>query len=416
MGNPQTEAGHSLDQDLLERIAGFFRSPDPAEFEGLALQAFAFQYRRIAPYRRLCESYGVEPGSISDWRQIPAVPVLAFNTLELHAATAAEVFRSSGTIGDERSVHHHPFPDLYRRVIDATFPGYCLDESLGDQPPMLALVASRQQIQDSSLGFMVDHVLRRHGGPGSGYAFGERGVEADDAGEWCAARQGDGRPGLILATSFALAQWLDTLTERGERFRLPAGSAIFDTGGFKGRTRELSREELSARLERRLGVADKRVVREYGMTELTSQFYTRALTGGDRELFVGPPWLKARVFDPETMAEAPAGTTGVLAVFDLANVGSAVHLLTQDLAVDEGGGFRLRGRASDAELRGCSLTVEQLGRVDRLGGPPGSVRRPGRPRTEERHADRHKRSRSDDHRRSRAPGWYPAPATRSCAR
>jgi hypothetical protein len=105
------------------------------------------------------------------------------------------------------------------------------------------------------------------------------------------------------------------------------------------------------------------VVREYGMSELTSQFYTRVLLGGDPDLFVAPHWARVRLLDPETLEEVPAGTPGLVTVFDLANLGSAVHLLTEDLGIFERGeedGFRLVGRAAGAELRGCSLVVEEL--------------------------------------------------------
>jgi hypothetical protein len=96
------------------------------------------------------------------------------------------------------------------------------------------------------------------------------------------------------------------------------------------------------------------------MTELTSQFYSRALSGGDPERFVPPAWTRVRILEPATLAEAPAGAPGLLTVFDLANLGSAAHLLTEDLGVAGGEGFRLLGRAPGAELRGCSLTVEEM--------------------------------------------------------
>ena len=165
---------------------------------------------------------------------------------------------------------------------------------------------------------------------------------------------------LVLATAFALAQWLEALERLGLKFRLPPGSAIFETGGFKGKTAELTRGDLLARAQDGLGVPPDFVVREYGMTELTSQCYTRALLGGDPDLFVAPHWVRVRILDPETLEEAAAGTPGLIAVFDLANLGSAVHLLTEDLGVAEGEGFRLLGRAAGAELRGCSLVVEEL--------------------------------------------------------
>ena len=98
------------------------------------------------------------------------------------------------------------------------------------------------------------------------------------------------------------------------------------------------------------------------MTELTSQMYTQTLNGGDPGLYQPPHWVRVRILDPETLAEAPAGTTGLICVFDLANLSSAIHVLTEDLGVAEDQGFRLVGRAAGAELRGCSLSFEELTR------------------------------------------------------
>jgi hypothetical protein len=345
-----------------ERVASFLADPGSAGFEELALAAFDFQYERVEPYRRLCASRGAAPGRVGSWREVPLVPAAAFKSLRLAAAPAREVFRSSGTSRGEaeRSVHHHPFPELYRQAIDASFPHFCLP--WGGRPAMLSLVPTREQMPDSSLSFMIEHVLGRFGGPDSATAFGRRGVEAGAARSWTGARQRQGQPVLVLATSFALAQWLESLARLELRFRLPAGSAVFETGGSKGQGRELSRDELLAALGDRLGVAPGAVVREYGMTELTSQCYTRALLDGDPELYVAPHWMRVRVLDPATLEESPPGTPGLLAIFDLANLGSAVHLLTEDLAVAEGDGFRLLGRAAGAELRGCSQVVEELAR------------------------------------------------------
>lgn len=346
---------------ILDRVTRFLTAPESEPFADLALAAFAWQFERVEPYRRLCERRGATPATVTDWRQAPPVPAAAFKTLTLAAEPAVEVFRSSGTTGERRSVHHQPFPDLYRRVIEASFPRFCLPYTApGGRLPILSLIATREQLPDSSLSFMADHILAHYGSPESTTAFGARGVEAAKARSWAGARQREGRPVLVLATAFALAQWLEALERQGLRFRLPAGSGVFETGGFKGRTTELTREDLLARVQTWLGVLPESVVREYGMTELTSQCYTRALLGGDPEIFVAPHWVRVRLLDPETLDEAPAGTPGLIAVFDLANLSSAIHLLTEDLGVAEGDGFRLLGRAAGAELRGCSLVVEEL--------------------------------------------------------
>jgi acyl-CoA synthetase (AMP-forming)/AMP-acid ligase II len=361
---------------IVDRIQQFLTSPAGASFEELALAAFAWQYERIEPFRRLCERRGVSPQTVTDWRQVPPVPTAAFKTLTLSAASAASlapaepdapagvIFRSSGTTAGERSVHHQPYPDLYRAVIDASFPRFCLPFAggSGGRLPILSLIPTLAQLPDSSLSFMADHVLVRYGSPESVTAFGARGVEAAPARSWAGARQREGRPVLVMATSFALAGWLDGLERLGLKFRLPPGSAVFETGGFKGKAAEVAPEDLLARLYAWAGVPPASVVREYGMTELTSQCYTGALLGEDPGVYLAPHWVRVRILDPETLAEAPAGTPGLIAVFDLANLGSAVHLLTEDLGIAEGDGFRLLGRAAGAELRGCSLVVEELGR------------------------------------------------------
>lgn len=344
---------------VVEAVASFVRDPGRGAFDTLALRAFAFQFERVEPYRRWCERSGRTPATVLDWRDIPWVPASAMKSVELHVAPAVVTFRSSGTTaGERRSVHRHPFPDLYRLVIDRSFPDFCLPR--GDRPPMLSLIPGFEPARESSLSFMVDHVLATFGGAGSAKTLGARGLDLDATVAWLEEREKSGEPCLVLATALALDQCLRGLDSRGLRLRLPSGSALFVTGGFKTRHAELTLEDLLARLEHRLAIAPSAVVQEYGMTELTSQAYTRTLVGGATDLFVCPSWMRGRVLDPRTLDEATPGETGLLAFFDLANLGSVLHLLTEDLARVEDGGFRLLGRASGAELRGCSLTAEEL--------------------------------------------------------
>lgn len=374
----------AMAEHMVQRIARFLRDPGAGKFEELALEAFAFQTEHIPAVRALAEARGALPGTVEDWREIPAVPALAFKSVELGldagGEAEAEVFRSSGTTGRARSVHRHAFPGLYRAAIDASFPRYCLPRPASpERVPMLSLIPAWADLPDSSLSFMVDHVLRRWGAAeASDYAFGAggseevvgtgagrwAGLDAEAARRWAEARQVDGRPGVILATPFALAAWLNELEAASERHRLPEGTVLFETGGFKGRRRELARAELIARAADRLSIPPERVVREYGMTELTSQLYTDTLAGGDPDLFVPPHWMRVRVLDPESpgdrLEEAPPGEPGLIAIFDLANLSSAVHLLTEDLGATEPGGLRLLGRAAGSELRGCSLTAEEM--------------------------------------------------------
>ncbi len=342
---------------LPQRIERFIACGE-GRFEELAPAAARFGFERVEPYRRLCERRGIASGALDDWRAAPPVPTSAFKSLRLAAAEPREVFRSSGTTrgAERRSVHYHPYPDLYRKVIDASFAAACLPAG-SERVPMLLLIPDRTAAPDSSLSFMAGHVFERHAAPGSAWAVSTGGIDVEHARRWLQGR-GEGKPVLILATALALVLLLDHLEgETGHAIRLPAGSRVFETGGFKGQRLETTPEAVRRRARSLLGLEETAIVREYGMTELTSQAYSRP--GGER--LRTPPWMPFRVLDPETLEEVEDGRTGLLSFFDLANVGSVCHVLTEDLGLAEDGAFRLLGRATGAELRGCSLTAEELG-------------------------------------------------------
>jgi hypothetical protein len=142
---------------------------------------------------------------------------------------------------------------------------------------------------------------------------------------------------------------------RSRRLALPAGSFALETGGYKGSGRELAKVDLYEMFESFLGLRPQDVINEYGMTELSSQFYARGLGTPH----VGPPWVRAVVIDPETGGEVEDGATGVLRLLDLANVGSVLAIETQDLAIRRGSEFELLGRDPGALPRGCSRMADE---------------------------------------------------------
>jgi len=129
-----------------------------------------------------------------------------------------------------------------------------------------------------------------------------------------------------------------------------------ETGGYKGSGRELAKRDLYQMFEQFLGLPEQSIINEYGMTELSSQFYARGTDG----LHNSPPWLKALVIDAETGREAGVGETGILRIFDLANLNSVIAIETQDLAIRLEGGFALLGRDPSALPRGCSRAADEL--------------------------------------------------------
>jgi hypothetical protein len=160
---------------------------------------------------------------------------------------------------------------------------------------------------------------------------------------------------VVLGTALSFLHLFEQLGAR--RLSLPQGSIAFETGGYKGSGRELSKADLYALFEAHLGLPAGDIWNEYGMTELSSQCYARGL----REPHQAPPWLRALVIDPETGEEAATGTTGALRLIDLANVGSVIGVQTQDLArrIDDGS-FELLGRDPAALPRGCSRAADEM--------------------------------------------------------
>ena len=330
---------------LAQKIADFIQAP-PSEdadtaFSALALALFARQYDFCLPFRRLCNGQGRTPGGIDRWQDIPAVPAQAFKVYDLSCAPMFQtvaVFHSSGTTGAQASRHFFDGAalGLYETSLRVGF-----GDAFPRRPRRLwALMPAPQAAPHSSLSHML------------GTLEAERYFWDEDA-ALASALAEQTEPVALFGTAFSYVQLFDSTDQN---WRLPVGSLVIETGGFKGRTREVPREELYALFETRLGVPIEDCHSEYGMSEMASQFYGRGLDPVKR----GPHWVRTRAIDPETGEDAAPGTPGLLRHYDLANYNSVQALQTQDRGTLTPDGFVLHGRAPDAEVRGCSLTVEEL--------------------------------------------------------
>jgi hypothetical protein len=225
-----------------------------------------------------------------------------------------------------------------------------------------ALTPSAECVPHSSLVHMFQTVGQR---------FRWNGVEfcgaVDDNGEWlldctrCLESLEKSvalaRPLVLLGTAFNFVHLIDLLTAKGISHRLPVGSRIMETGGYKGRSREVPKSELHLQLSERLGVPSSHIVCEYGMSEISSQAYD--LVAGESpkasRTFRFPPWTRVRIVSPESGHEVSIGEIGLIQIFDLANVRSVMAIQTEDLGIRRNDGFELIGRARTSEPRGCSL-------------------------------------------------------------
>ncbi|HKK92739.1 MAG TPA: hypothetical protein VJ925_04860 [Longimicrobiales bacterium] len=341
---------------------------EDAAFDELARRVFSHQFAANPTYRRFCEGRGVSPGEWPGWEHVPAVPTRGFKDLDLISGPSDAVertFRTSGTSAGRgrRGTHHVLSVDLYRRLSLPWFRANLLpDFEPGDRIRILSLVPRAGALPDSSLSAMVEFVLEACGAEGSRSVVDPAsGIDGAAVTDWLRAAEVDREPVLVLGTAFAFVHLIDHLVDRELRLFLPPGSRAMETGGFKGRSREVPRDELYRGIADRTGIPTDRIVNEYGMTELLSQFYEPILRApGTSRRHVPPPWMRTRILDPDTLDPVAPGESGLLQHFDLGNLGSVSAVLTDDLGRASGDGFVVLGRVPGSEPRGCSLAMDEL--------------------------------------------------------
>lgn len=397
MSGPTPEEARKARDALDAEILAWMREPvwreDEPRFERLALALFRHQVETCPAYGRFCAGRGATPAQVQRWTEIPAVPTGAFKELALRgfpAERTVKTFRTSGTTGtsgitsggqgsEARGELHLDTLALYEASLVASFERGVLPELVGREgrARLLVLAPSAEEAPDSSLSHMFEVMRSRRGDAASGFFLrGER-LEVDVLLRALETSAEAREPVALCGTAFAFVHLLEVLAERERRVALGPDVRVMETGGFKGRARERPREALYAGIQARLGVPPARVVNQYGMTELGSQFYDAVLApvaprpGDEREpkgdaprRKVAPPWTRVQVVDPATGAPRPAGEPGLLRILDLANTGSVAAVETADLGRLLGpahaDGFEVLGRAPGAETRGCSVAADEM--------------------------------------------------------
>jgi hypothetical protein len=349
---------------------------DPPEpFDALALALARYQAAYVSPFARLVRARGVDLDGARAASAIPAVPADVFRLARVAAHPPEDdmvVFRTSGTTAGAERRGEHPLRTTETYALAALSWGQRFLWPDGPALGAIVLAPPLASQPDSSLGFMLDHFGRTLGGPVSYHLQvdegGEGRLDLDGVARAAEGARAAGRPAIVLATSFALVHLLD---QRGDRdLRLPAGSRLMQTGGFKGRSREVPADALRAQAADAFGLPPAHVVGEYGMTELGSQLYEGTLVaalsgGGDGRpgVYHAPPWLRVTAVDPVSLSPVPAGEIGVARFVDLCNVDSAVAVQTADrvrVLDEEGRVVELLGRLPGAPPRGCSIAVDEM--------------------------------------------------------
>ncbi len=330
-------------------------------FNLLALRLFAYQFKQNLAYQRFCQRRGKTPRLVKHWHDIPAVPINAFKDFTLSCIAhheCARVFMTSGTTrGEVKGRNFHPSLEVYDASMRSHFqPSFMPDI---ERIRMGILFPTESMLPNSSLAHYLALAVEHFGLSKSAYFLNETGLQVDALCTVLEEVQSNGEPFALLGASYAFVHLFDALDERGVTYKLPAGSRILDTGGFKGQSREVPMEVFYEKLSATFGVERRHCINMYGMTELSTQFYD---LGNETIPSVkrGPHWIRSRLVDPLTGRDVALGERGILAHTDLANFNSVTTILTEDVGVATQDGFVLLGRAQGVEAKGCSMAVDEF--------------------------------------------------------
>jgi phenylacetate-coenzyme A ligase PaaK-like adenylate-forming protein len=315
-------------------------SLSPADFSLQALQLFHWQYQQNPVYRKWCELTISDPSDIKTIEQIPALPVGFFktHTVQTGSFNLTDFFESSGTTQTTNSKHWVKDLDLYRKSFHQAFEMFYGN---ANEWCIIGLLPAYLERQHSSLVMMVDELIQKTMHSESGFYL----YEHEKLSDTLHKLEFNQQQTILIGVTFALLDFAETYPQQLKY------TTIMETGGMKGRRREMTRLELHEQLTKQLGV--EKIHSEYGMTELLSQAYSK----GDG-IYVCPPWMKILVRDEEDPLTVRTKGRGVINIIDLANADSAAFIATDDVGmIYADGSFEVFGRLDNSDIRGCSLMV-----------------------------------------------------------
>lgn len=320
-------------------IRRIFQLNSSEQFNELAIEIFHYQYQNNGVYREFCELLGTAAATVNTIDNIPFLPISFFKSRPIMCGTfpAEIVFHSSGTTGINTSKHYVKNTGLYEMSYTRAFNHFY---GPVDDYCVLALLPSYMEQDASSLIYMVNDLIQKSGHPKSGFYL----QNIDELKNVLVSLDALGTKVLLIGVSYALLDFVEkhTLTLKN--------TIVMETGGMKGRRREMVREELHDKLKKGFGTPN--IHSEYGMTELLSQAYSKG-----KGLFFAPPWMRILIRDTEDpFTYQKQGSSGGVNIIDLANIYSCSFIATQDLGkMQIDGSFEILGRFDHADIRGCNL-------------------------------------------------------------
>ena len=325
----------------MEEPKDIFSISTPRDFEQKALQVFNYQYLNNKVYRKFCTLLHCDPAKVDRVEKIPFLPIEFFKTSKLLTSKAVPevIFTSSGTTGAQTSKHFVTDLSIYEESFRRGFTNFY---GSVENYAVLALLPSYLEREGSSLIYMVQDLITKSNNSESGFYLNDLATLV----EKLKNLEKRGQKILLIGVSFALLDLADNYQLNLKN------TVVMETGGMKGRRKEMIRTELHEVLKKAFGV--ETIHSEYGMTELLSQAY--ALKNG---IFECPPWMKILIRDPEdALTLLPEGKSGGINVIDLANINSCSFIATQDLGKNIGARkTEILGRFDNSDIRGCNLMV-----------------------------------------------------------
>lgn len=308
-------------------------------FEQTALEVFYYQYTNNTTYRKYCDLLGRrKPQSIEE---IPFLPIETFKTHKLICGESESqlLFKSSGTTGMTRSQHFIKEAVIYQ---ESFLQGFRHFYGEPESFCFLALLPNYLQQGDSSLVYMVEKLIQESGNPQSGFFLDNH----DELQKRLLQLEDKGQKTILIGVSFALLDFVESRS-----FQLK-NTTVMETGGMKGKRKELPRAELHTILKEGFGVDE--IHSEYGMTELLSQAYSFG-----KGIFSYPPWMRILIRETnDPFSYTPTNTSGGINIIDLANIHSCSFIQTQDLGrQNKKGEFEVLGRFDSSDIRGCNLMI-----------------------------------------------------------
>ena len=343
-------------KNIANRIERFISDQSADEFDAIAKALFRFQFNHIKEARRYYNTLDITPENLNHFTDIPPIGLNVFKENTFFAGTEpARIFHTSGTSG--KGCGSSCFDDLDLAVMRTSILCNCENHLFQDHQNtrFLMLVPSPDEAPDIIMAHGMNQIAEEWGLEPPLFAVSNGNFLGKEAVEYIHRAITDHSPLTIIGGSFGFVNFIDALQNKIPKLPLPTGSRLLDAGGFKGRSRELNRNDFLDLTSSFFNIPQALCFNLYGLTELGSQFYSRA--NGPKQ---PAHWTKVRVCHPLTMQDVANHEQGVALLYDLANISKPFVILTDDLAISHENGFELQGRASGSAPRGCSLSLEEL--------------------------------------------------------